>query len=120
MRPTFDKAQRYSPSYKIADYSKIFYVLKDRNSIARNRQFYNLVKRVGVYMYGGYSVIKQKVFERDLSRVRYAWKFNYKTLNFPRKKLSNILKFNYKTSKYSENSIIKQSMVRKFNFKTPT
>ena len=42
------KAQRYSPSYKIADYSKIFYVLKDRNSIARNRQFYNLVKRVGV------------------------------------------------------------------------
>ena len=42
------KDQRYSPSYKIADYSKIFYVLKDRNSIARNRQFYNLVKRVGV------------------------------------------------------------------------
>ena len=30
------------------DYSKIFYVLKDRNSIARNRQFYNLVKRVEV------------------------------------------------------------------------
>ena len=42
------KAQRYSPSYKIADYSKIFYVLKDRNSIARNRQFYNLMKRVRV------------------------------------------------------------------------
>ena len=38
----YTKAQRYSPSYKIADYSKIFYVLKDRNSIARNRQFYTL------------------------------------------------------------------------------
>ena len=42
------KAQRYSPSYKKNDYSKIFYMLKDRNSIARNRQFYNLVKRVEV------------------------------------------------------------------------
>ena len=42
------KPQRASPSYKKNDYSKIFYVLEDRNSIARNRQFYNLVKRVGV------------------------------------------------------------------------
>ena len=38
------KALRYSKEVKKNDYSKIFYVLKDRNSIARNRQFYNLVK----------------------------------------------------------------------------
>ena len=30
----------------------------------------------------GYSVIKQKVFERDLSRVWYAWKFNYNVIQF--------------------------------------
>jgi len=47
--PPLAKALRYSKEVKKNDYSKIFYVLKDRNSIARNRQFYNLVKRVGVY-----------------------------------------------------------------------
>ena len=36
------------------------------------------------------------MFEKDLLRARYAWKFNNKTLNFLRKKLSNFLKFNYK------------------------
>ena len=45
------KAPRASPSYKKDDYSKIFYVLKDKNSIARNRQFYNLVKRVKLYTF---------------------------------------------------------------------
>ena len=48
-----NKAQRASPSYKKDDYSKIFYVLKDRNSIARNRQFYNLVNNYySVELYG--------------------------------------------------------------------
>ena len=53
---------------------------------------------IKVIIFGGYSVIKQKVFERYLSRARNAWKFDYKTLNFPRKKLSNVLKFDYKTT----------------------
>ena len=34
--------------WEFINYSKIFYVLKNRNSIARKGQIYNLVKRAGV------------------------------------------------------------------------
>ena len=52
--------------------------------------------------YGVYSVIKQKVFERDLLRARYAKKFNYKTLNFP-----------WKNYPMFSNSIIKHPIISK-------
>ena len=54
-----------------------------------------------IFEYGGYHIIKQKVFEGALSWVCYKWKFNYKTLDSLRKYVRN---FNYKTfcSRYTE------------------
>ena len=66
--------------------------------------------------YGGYHIIKQKVFEGALSWVGYEWKFNYKTLDSLRKYVRN---FNYKTfcNRYTER-ICSHSVRRQMLYRT--